>query len=82
MIPGIGSVGGAELLIPLILILLLFGPKRLPELGRSFGIGLKELRREAGGSGDERDAEQRQRYEDEKDVGSGTGSSVRGEGNV
>ena len=46
MIPGIGSMGGAELLILLvILLILLFGAKRLPALGRSFGM--RELRKEA-----------------------------------
>jgi TatA/E family protein of Tat protein translocase len=48
MIPGIGSMGGAELLIRLvILLILLFGAQRLPALGRSFGIGMRELRKEA-----------------------------------
>jgi sec-independent protein translocase protein TatA len=57
MIPGIGSLGGAELLIALAIILLIFGAKRLPELGRSLGLGLTELRKEAAGLGDEEKAE-------------------------
>jgi Sec-independent protein translocase protein TatA len=49
MIPGIDSVGGAELLILLVsLLILFFGAKRLPALGRSFEIGLRELSKEAG----------------------------------
>ena len=49
MIPGIGSAGGAELLILLVsLLILFFGAKRLPALGRSFEIGMRELRKEDG----------------------------------
>jgi sec-independent protein translocase protein TatA len=54
MIPGIGSIGGAELLIPLALIVLLFGAKRLPELGRALGSGVKEFRNGATEENDKR----------------------------
>ena len=40
-----GSLGGAELLIILVLALLLFGPRRLPEIGRTIGKGLSEFRK-------------------------------------
>jgi len=40
-----GSIGGPELLLILVVALLVFGPKRLPELGRSVGRGLREFRR-------------------------------------
>ena len=47
-------MGGAELLILLeVLLILFFGAKRLPALGRSFGIGMREFRREAAHSADE-----------------------------
>ncbi len=42
-----GSIGMSELLIIMLLVLLLFGPKRLPELARSLGKSLNELRRAA-----------------------------------
>jgi sec-independent protein translocase protein TatA len=77
MIPGIGSMGGAELLIPLIIILLFFGAKRLPELGRSFGIGMKELRKEAAGLGNEDEAGQRPRNKDEKEIAPSVGRGER-----
>ena len=67
MIPGIGSLGGAELLIALVIILLFVGAKRLPELGRSLGIGVKELRKGAAGLGDEEKAEQGPRSTDGKE---------------
>jgi sec-independent protein translocase protein TatA len=44
MIPGLPSLGGAELLIVLAIILVFFGAKRLPELGRSLGRGIREFR--------------------------------------
>ena len=42
-----GSIGMTELLTILLLVLILFGPKRIPELARSLGKGLNELRRAA-----------------------------------
>ena len=40
-----GSLGGAELLIILVLALLLFGPRKLPDIGRTLGKGLTEFRK-------------------------------------
>ena len=40
-----GSLGFTEILFILILALLLFGPARLPELGRMVGKALAEFRR-------------------------------------
>ena len=37
MIPGLPQVGGVEMLILLAIVLLFFGAKRVPELGRSLG---------------------------------------------
>jgi Tat protein translocase TatB subunit len=39
-----GPIGGTELLIILVLALLLFGPRRLPQLGRTIGRALAEFR--------------------------------------
>ena len=38
------SIGPPELLIVLVIILVIFGPKRLPGLGRSLGSGMREFR--------------------------------------
>ena len=40
-----GSIGGPELLLILALAFLLFGPRKLPEIGRSLGKALAEFRR-------------------------------------
>lgn len=40
-----GPVGWQEILLILVLALLVFGPRRLPELGRTLGRALAEFRR-------------------------------------
>lgn len=40
-----GNIGFPELLIIFIIALLIFGPKKLPEVGRSIGKALREFRR-------------------------------------
>lgn len=39
------GIGAQELIVILVIALLVFGPKRLPELARSLGRGLAEFRR-------------------------------------
>jgi sec-independent protein translocase protein TatA len=39
-----GWIGFPELLILLVVVLLVFGPKRLPEMGRSLGKGMREFK--------------------------------------
>lgn len=38
-----GRLGGPELIVILIIVLLLFGAKKLPELARSLGASMKEF---------------------------------------
>jgi sec-independent protein translocase protein TatA len=40
-----GSFGGMEVLIILLVILLFFGAKRIPELARGIGQGINEFRK-------------------------------------
>jgi sec-independent protein translocase protein TatA len=37
-------IGVPELLIVLLIVLLIFGPKKLPQLGRSLGGGMREFK--------------------------------------
>jgi sec-independent protein translocase protein TatA len=41
---GFGSIGMPELLIILLVVLLLFGAKRLPELAKGLGKGIREFK--------------------------------------
>jgi sec-independent protein translocase protein TatA len=46
------SIGPTELLILGVVVALLFGARRLPELGRGLGEGLRELRESVAGAGE------------------------------
>lgn len=41
----IGGIGGTEMIIILVIALLLFGGRKIPELARDIGTGIKEFRR-------------------------------------
>ena len=56
-IPFLGGVGAPELIIILVIILVLFGPKRLPQLGKSLGKTMKAIREGAEGKMAEDDEE-------------------------
>ncbi len=43
------DIGWQELLLVLVVVLVIFGPKRLPALGRSLGKGVRALRRSSRG---------------------------------
>jgi sec-independent protein translocase protein TatA len=38
------GIGPLEIVIVLVVVLLIFGPKRLPDLGRSLGSGMREFK--------------------------------------
>ncbi len=40
-----GKIGMMEIMLVLVVALIIFGPAKLPELGRSIGNGLKEFRK-------------------------------------
>jgi len=41
----VGNLGFTEIMIILLVVLLLFGAKRLPEVGSSIGKGIREFKR-------------------------------------
>ena len=41
----LGSIGMPEMIIILVIALIIFGPRKLPELGRSLGKSLAEFKR-------------------------------------
>jgi sec-independent protein translocase protein TatA len=52
-----GWIGVPELLILLLVVLLVFGPKKLPEMGRSLGKGMREFKSSVTGKEDAHPAE-------------------------
>jgi sec-independent protein translocase protein TatA len=44
------GIGPLELIIVLVIALVVFGPKRLPDLGRSLGTGMREFKDSITGS--------------------------------
>ena len=40
-----GFLGGQELLIILVIVVLLFGAKKIPELAKGLGTGIKEFKK-------------------------------------
>ncbi|HVD49244.1 MAG TPA: twin-arginine translocase TatA/TatE family subunit [Gaiellaceae bacterium] len=46
------EIGIAGLVVILVVALLIFGPKRLPEIGRSLGKGMREFKDSITGSDD------------------------------
>jgi sec-independent protein translocase protein TatA len=64
------SIGPPELLIVLVIVLVIFGPKRLPGLGRSLGSGMREFKDSITGKGSDRD-------DDDDDTGGSSESETR-----
>lgn len=40
-----GKIGGTELVVILVIVLLIFGPSKLPALARSMGQAIKEFKK-------------------------------------
>jgi sec-independent protein translocase protein TatA len=49
------NIGTGEIILLLLLALLLFGAKRLPEIGRSLGSGMREFKDSVTGKGHDDD---------------------------
>ena len=63
------NVGPLELVVVLIIALVIFGPKRLPELGRSMGKGIREFKSSVTGNDDEDEASKPAEIEGAQDAG-------------
>jgi sec-independent protein translocase protein TatA len=49
------NIGPMELVVVLVIALLVLGPKRLPDVGRSVGRGMREFKRSLAGDDDGHD---------------------------
>jgi sec-independent protein translocase protein TatA len=52
------SIGPTELIIVLAIVLIIFGPKRLPGLGRQLGAGMREFKESITGKDSGRDLDE------------------------
>jgi sec-independent protein translocase protein TatA len=48
------NIGPLEIIILLVIVLVIFGPKRLPELGKGLGRGMREFKDSVTGKDDDR----------------------------
>lgn len=55
------NIGPLEIAVVLIIVLIIFGPKRLPELGKSMGHGIREFKSSLSGDSDKDSPEEKQR---------------------
>jgi sec-independent protein translocase protein TatA len=56
------NVGPLEIAVVLVIVLIIFGPKRLPELGQSIGRGIREFKNSISGDKD-KDSPEEKRHE-------------------
>jgi sec-independent protein translocase protein TatA len=63
-----GGIGMQEILIILFIFLLVFGAKRLPELGQALGKGIREFKRSVSDIEEELKNEPRGRIADKSDA--------------
>jgi sec-independent protein translocase protein TatA len=57
------NIGPLELAIVLVIALVIFGPKRLPDLGRSLGRGMREFKDSISGKDEDEEALEQARLE-------------------
>jgi sec-independent protein translocase protein TatA len=80
------NIGPTELIIVLVIVLLIFGPKRLPGLGKQLGTGMREFKDSISGKGgrddDEDDEGDSDRRKTEAALGRPEGEKAPLEGEV
>jgi sec-independent protein translocase protein TatA len=62
------NIGPTELIIVLVIVLLIFGPKRLPGLGKQLGTGMREFKDSISGKGGRDDDDDDDDKRDEADA--------------
>jgi sec-independent protein translocase protein TatA len=67
VIPGLGSIGLPELLIVLVIIIIIFGVGKLPEIGGALGKGIREFRSASQGLDTEETSAEEKEGEEQKE---------------
>jgi sec-independent protein translocase protein TatA len=62
------NIGPLEIAIVLVIVLLIFGPKRLPGLGKQLGTGMREFKESITGKDKDDDDARPERAGDRRDV--------------
>lgn len=65
---GLGSIGVPGLIIILVIVLILFGPKKLPEIGSAVGKTFSEFKKSTKGLIDDEEPETVKKIEKKSDV--------------
>jgi sec-independent protein translocase protein TatA len=73
------NIGPLEIAIVLIIVLIIFGPKRLPELGQSMGRGIREFKGSLSGDKDKDDPEEKRQELESRAEADKPAESVEGE---
>ena len=73
------NVGPLEIAIVLVIVLIIFGPKRLPELGKSMGKGIREFRGSMSGDNDGDDVDDKRAELESSQAGEAEAEAVEGE---
>ena len=79
------NIGPMELIIVLVVVLLIFGPKRLPGLGKQLGTGMREFKESISGKGgrdDDDDDDRAERRSAEAALGRPEGEQAPLDGEV
>jgi sec-independent protein translocase protein TatA len=67
------SIGPTELIIVLAIVLIIFGPKRLPGLGRQLGSGMREFKDSITSKDKDRDLDEDDETETRRDANAALG---------
>jgi sec-independent protein translocase protein TatA len=73
------NIGPLEIVVVLVIVLVIFGPKRLPDLGRSLGRGMREFKDSVTGKDSDEPKPELHSSSQEADVRPAAGAETAGE---
>lgn len=69
------NIGPLEIAVVLVIVLIIFGPKRLPELGQSMGRGIREFKGSLSGDKDKDSPDEKRRELEASQTAANEGAS-------